>query len=1665
MHLKKASLRPALKALILGLLPAIEEEAGEDFDRAFQILHKLEEKFVSDLATENEPSNLDGYFWQSLFLCMITSPSRRQGALHYLLRRLPKLDGPVVAPGDANESCGPISREIELVLTPEPGLLVRCFVAGLSDSQVLTQRGCLDLLVTTLPLKSAILREKILQQDLDNLVSAAIHVLLRKEMSLNRRLWSWFLGPEPKDQQVQSPSPHVSKEISSSVQYEYFTEYGEEPLMRVLLHMLKNKTSTPADMARPFRILSSLMDRWEIGGTIVPRIFGPALDSVFAFQLTASQNDITEVLRSASLFFDGVEASLIWETFCEIIQKSISHGHHATERLQLLKWTLDNFNVQDEEMITVHAPLAFLLFLHVLKRPSVGNIDDSVSQVAFDILKKLLDIIPSRVFSAHDDGCSQTNIGVPSNADLERQIMNFYQEQQKTSDKVSLPFDRANLTQFALDQTVQIVLCALKNEAQLSITQIIPILQGLLVKSPNVRLAELAHLKEAMLAYLSLTEEGDTIEFVHLSSIVSLLTTLKSTERVSADDLMLFRPSLSKRIWHFMSPYLPKYQVEAVRMLWQLEALLASEGAIQVSLLGLLRGEPSSISNTVDLLSEESVGRFAVLWSHTVSTSQNKQSSFGLLRRASISFNVTDAGNTTRRLQILAEPLMLILDILHDPTSKAFDTVRSWLATLSSLDQVFSILLQRLESVAGAPVARGISSSILTRNEADRRRGLVYMLGHFEHLLQFQNGWMWESLTAATSNIDGDASLDGTVLLAQCCTGILSDARNSWPDLDRRALAVLKALIIGPGIPEMQKNLETILMDKLLRCLSEDEDTLQGLLLDLIPKAIRKRLATNVETPSGVHRPRQSFGSKQHSIQSPGVNGSTFTSFQRQNTSPTPPSQLLQCIEKGFGSKSARAHMDQWLQFLDSVLPIFADTIFASLLPLVDGICRELEKVFAELVALTIPGPTAYNLNPENTCFGLLEALEMILSRAHDCLIVDSSAESISQVLPQPKGILGTVTAGVFKTDGPPSKTAQANSRLTVILAFQDSIKICLKIWAWSSHAIDSSELDQTCVATTVYTSMHLRNKTRHLLEQMFAVEPLESLEVIIENAFSSPTQIQAATSLNLLQVMHGCRPKNILPAILDALCCRVSAAGLQTGRQSSKTANLTATEISVFLLDYLNSVEDDAMDEVWSDCVAFLRDVLANPLPYRQVLAPLLSLVHLLVQKLSNTNFGEQRKMRRELGDIFQRLLAATLTTVPSNFLATVPVEPDSETTVDRKTSSDDKLQRANDLIAVLAELVADLEAIVETTERIAAVVNNISSSLVAPTMHSKAFPANITRGFLDLLLQLERMAPTAKLWKKEIGEGLNDPKLFSTSVQLMETGWFPLLRQWILRDKDRMPDLLARLTPPSSAGIMFGVGASAARLETDRRTQLNLRRICLLLLACPPDTWAFHLRDFDEKLQELWTATESSSPSSSIKAELFLLCRALVLSLSPIHLSPLWPGINQNLQAALTTLMPGNHSARNFSNLGVLQGCKLLDQLVVLSPEEFQLHEWLYIADSVDAVYQPPGWTSSGLADLVAETLRSDQLPDDDELGAQLSTPHTSNGHRQLLLSESSFDRRDVKALTRDDFAKLVARPFLSQLSIHAYEGVYSMQPPDIQSCRRDLLHDILDLSTIVD
>ena len=331
------------------------------------------------------------------------------------------------------------------------------------------------------------------------------------------------------------------------------------------------------------------------------------------------------------------------------------------------------------------------------------------------------------------------------------------------------------------------------------------------------------------------------------------------------------------------------------------------------------------------------------------------------------------------------------------------------------------------------------------------------------------------------------------------------------------------------------------------------------------------------------------------------------------------------------------------------------------------------------------------------------------------------------------------------------------------------------------------------------------------------------------------------------------------------------------------------------------------------------------------------------------------------------------------------------------------------------------------------------------------------MTQPMLDIIYAMSRIPEASKIWRKDVAEAFNDPKFFCVaSLHLADKGWLPVLRQWLLLDKDRIPEFLVRLSSPTSAGIMFGVGASSARLEADRKTQQNLRRLVVLVLAGMDDAFVADLLPLQNKLVDLMSATAASSPSSVTRAEIFMLLRGLVLKTSPIHLTSFWPIVNSELRDALSSLFPDeNHDTYNA--FCIVQACKLLETLLIIAPDEFQMGEWLFITDTIDAVYRPADWDPIALVDELAEEL--DSKAGILHSGGPSANSTIQSGARKPLLTATLT--RDVP---KEDLVNRVLHPFFRQLSINTFENTYSMEAPDWQACYDELLIDVFDESTIV-
>lgn len=386
---------------------------------------------------------------------------------------------------------------------------------------------------------------------------------------------------------------------------------------------------------------------------------------------------------------------------------------------------------------------------------------------------------------------------------------------------------------------------------------------------------------------------------------------------------------------------------------------------------------------------------------------------------------------------------------------------------------------------------------------------------------------------------------------------------------------------------------------------------------------------------------------------------------------------------------------------------------------------------------------------------------------------------------------------------------------------------------------------------------------------------------------------------------------------------------------------------------------------------------------------------------------------------------------------------------------------KRATDVVSILTTIVPKLSIILVENDRVAKIVSDISASVIGPTFRAKAFPENVSRNTLDLLQGLTKISPGNKLLKKDIFDAFNDPKFFNTPLYLLREAWLPILAQWTQSDKERLPELLARLSAPTTAGIMFGVGATSARQEADRKTQLTLRRIALLILASPEDAFTPNIPQVLEKTVELLTATPASSPSSVTRTDVIVLLRAIILKTSPVHLASLWPVVNGELTSGLSALLPDAPNKEHYNNAGIIQTCKLLDELVVLDPDDFQLMEWLFISDTIDAVYKPDTPpTLMSLTDEINEVLTRSSIAPPAPVtalnGSDMDEPKRTLFLDPLIEALEKEEGAAVLEMTRGELVNRLVRPFLGNLAMNAFEARYGGGEADWQGIWESVVRD---------
>ncbi|XP_038657508.1 protein dopey-2 isoform X2 [Scyliorhinus canicula] len=306
------SLNPSLQAFITGLLPGLEE-GSEIYERTDTLLQKLM------LVVGQE------VFYGALWGSVLVSPSIRLPASLFVVNHI-------------NRST--YGEEQKYMFGTDPLLAVKALCASVQDSNVLVQRNNLDILFFFFPFCTCLDPNRSVipmsRADMVLVLSAALYTVLRRDMSLNRRLYAWLLGTDIKGGIMTTDADSsISPEDRTKI---YFNKHSKDLLVRALIRILQHVNPEPDQehgpqaQQKPFRILISLLDKPELGPQVIGdllleviRAFYSICKEMLDSDIQSSQNEslliskmkenknASEVIKTVNVLISSLSTDYLWD--------------------------------------------------------------------------------------------------------------------------------------------------------------------------------------------------------------------------------------------------------------------------------------------------------------------------------------------------------------------------------------------------------------------------------------------------------------------------------------------------------------------------------------------------------------------------------------------------------------------------------------------------------------------------------------------------------------------------------------------------------------------------------------------------------------------------------------------------------------------------------------------------------------------------------------------------------------------------------------------------------------------------------------------------------------------------------------------------------------------------------------------------------------------------------------------------------------------------------------------------------------------------------------------------------------------------------------------------------------------------------------------------------
>ncbi|GAA5992102.1 hypothetical protein JCM5350_006348 [Sporobolomyces pararoseus] len=1612
----QASLRPATKAFILALLPGLEEETGEFFEKVAELLDR-----VSGTVS---PS----FFFQNLWLVLITAPNSRIPALNYLSRRLPKLES---------------DESLTEVVGQDVGLMVRGFAAALEDPQILVQRGTLELLITTLKLESVGFRS-MRQEDKVLLVRAAIGVVLRRDLSLSRRLYTWLLGASD----------------SSEQQIDHLRTHGLD-LLRLALKSEMDEQSTEMETMerqRPFKIFISLLDKWEIGGVLTEVL---VLDAFASLKRNLRpEDDHDELLLTGNMLFEILDPFLLWKQIYFSVRSALN-ADGASEAIELARFIVATFRLHDEEVQKLHAPFAAFA---ILDQVEVSRTDENESTASYSSLAsaitlatELLREIPQSFYSPHSNHESEA----PSSHLGQTLADALYGSPDVKS--ASLPeVEGRELLAGGTSAGLRIIERAAQDLARnsqpglpafiLATTSLL----DLLIDSASRSSTEVRIAWNPEKWFESVVEGVQAVtvsisNFLLHSELVTFalkVTRVKNLQPSLSGGREHLTESLASKLLEYLQPRCSPCYVETVRLLWKVDSL--SENRCLESIVSM---QLAAQSETIRLAAFEAFGN---LWRFTEDAQLP-----GVTLRA---------------------PMFKMLDSLKAEDLSTRRAAEAWMrCSLKSYIRIldpllFSLLDSRISFRAQTIKVSDARLPILVYQRSFDQAQVQHVLDNLLALARFggqgfiriaKSSWLKHTLDPALRERVMSCGVDNLTYLDGLITILLRILRADPDDslaatlgplnqhLHATVAEVLQVLVSrGESDIVSLSSIESALMNRLYRCVHRSELDLQNKLLHVLHSV----------THANAGQSRRATPSNSKSLEVESLPSETPAADEDPSQPPdlTHDEFFVRIITDAVSTQHNNAIIHHWVDFLLMTIPLYRHKLHTIILPLIDRFVLRIQSLVTDFKTAysSLDSPSTFLTTTEAEHTALVNALERLVLMAlaeSSTLVGDDESKSSDRGASEGTsnsggggggGLLGYMSNVLSHSELESTELSEeTKTRHSILERVRDAVNLLLFAWDVTS-ALDVSAGDDRDSSQGHYAS-RAKLRTRRALERIYKNTTVETLDTIV-NYWTSSRKNEVSQLFDILNNLAP-SPRNVVTMLCDKLNPKLAA----STEKNKNPFSLSNEDAFAFLETYLDRLEGSLAVQVWTPFLAFVREVLSNTSTNRPLVFPTLRCFTVLSEKVSQTSALEDRRMRRDLQETFIRLVDASVQlagrAVESGIwlkrsTANDPSNGDTDSVLSEKTKAESAsiatetekkpfpspaVNIAREITNFLSQrVVGDFRRFHIDADKTVAACSNMVYYIVSPAFKTRTKSFDLDPAIFELLHEMVRSTQASKAWRSTVADAFADNRFFNAAPS-SNCQWKPLI-QALMSDKERLPDLISKISTASSANIFTN-----RELESLSKA-LSLRRLTYTLYTGEKDRFLMQLPLIQEKLVDLLR----SSVGDMVHAEVYLCLRVLFCRIGNQHLAGLWPVILTELLRLFESLVDRKVPEGSDLLQLILSACKFLDLTLVLQTEDFQIHEWMFVTDTVDAIYPPDAWLPQAIMDRLGEIL-SDPLHTTTAptLPAIFSSPEpvSSTPTSTDISSTRVSARRPLLAARRlSSISEL--EPFFATVSLSAYESIYN-------------------------